>query len=72
MTQEIKRTSTLNMDEEKKQEWGNLHALSKGVSDTALKETSIVIGRNTDCSIIINDRRLSGKHCHLEVKGDNV
>ena len=67
MSQDLVRTSTLKLDES--EGWAKLTSLSSGLSDYTLKELNITIGRNPTCSIQINDRRLSGKHCQI-VKGE--
>lgn len=36
----------------------------------SLTQSEILIGRNPECVICINDKRLSGKHCTLAKQGD--
>ena len=46
--------------------------MSKGLTDHSLEDDIVIVGRNPDCSVIINDKRLSGKHCRIEKRDTGV
>ncbi len=43
--------------------WGKLVPLCRGMNTHALKANKIAIGRNSDCNVVISEKRLSAKHC---------
>ena len=49
--------------------WGKLVPLCRGMNTHALKASKIVIGRNSDCNVVISEKRLSSKHCLIETEG---
>ena len=46
--------------------------LTPGLPTHELSESAVTIGRLKDCDIEINDKRLSGKHCRLEKRENEV
>lgn len=67
---QIKREKTADLDSP--EVWGKLTPLTPGLPTHELTEDIISIGRLKDCTIQINDKRLSGKHCHIEKRGDEL
>lgn len=52
--------------------WGKLVPLTPGLPTHDLSDLVVVIGRLKGCDIMIKDMRLSGKHCKLEKRDENV
>lgn len=46
--------------------WGKLVPLNSGLSSFELVKPAVVIGRVSDCDIVIVDKRLSSQHCQIE------
>jgi pSer/pThr/pTyr-binding forkhead associated (FHA) protein len=64
MSEKLVKTDTIKYEDE--DSWGKLTPLSAGLPTFSLKDDLILIGRNPACSIQINDKRLSGKHCQIK------
>jgi predicted component of type VI protein secretion system len=66
----IKKTETVSLDEA--EVWGTLTPLvnTQPLPTYSLTQSEVLIGRNPECVICINDKRLSGKHCTLSRQGD--
>lgn len=54
--------------------WGSLIPLAntQPLPTYTLTQSEILVGRNAECVICINDKRLSGKHCTLSKTGDKI
>lgn len=54
--------------------WGSLIPLAntQALPTYTLAKEETQIGRNPDCGICINDKRLSGKHCLIKKEGDKI
>lgn len=46
--------------------------LALGLPIYELNKPVTVMGRIPTCDIILNDKRLSSKHCQIEKKGDKI
>lgn len=71
----LKKSDTLDLaDNPVSQSWGRLHPVAAQLSLPTydLREPETIIGRNPECTIIIPDKRLSGRHCSLSLRGDKV
>jgi E3 ubiquitin-protein ligase CHFR len=66
----LKKTETVSLEEV--EAWGKLTPLvdTQPLPTYSLTQAEILIGRNPECVICINDKRLSGKHCTLSKQGD--
>lgn len=66
----LKKTETLELDQG--EVWATLTPLpnTQPLPTYTLTQSEILIGRNTECVICINDKRLSGKHCTISKLGD--
>lgn len=68
MSQGLVRTSTVKVDSNS---WAKLLPLSALLSSYDIAENLVIIGRYPTCTIQINDRRLSGKHCQIHKKDND-
>ena len=66
----LKKTETLELQDT--EAWGSLIPMANAqpLPTYSLTQSDILIGRNPECIICINDKRLSGKHCTLSKLGD--
>ena len=64
----FKRTETVALDDP--EAWGCLVPLpnTQPLPIYSLTKDEVVLGRSPDCTISINDKRLSGKHCTISRK----
>ncbi len=46
--------------------------MASGLAEHDLQKSIIVIGRVPTCDVVINDKRLSSKHCQIEKRGDKI
>lgn len=68
----LKKTQTVSLEDA--DSWGSLIPLAntQALPTYTLSKDQTQIGRNSDCGICINDKRLSGKHCVIKKDGDVV
>lgn len=68
----LKKTETLALDDS--ESWASLIPLvdTQPLPTYALTKDEILIGRNGDCDICINDKRLSSKHCIIKKQGSSA
>jgi predicted component of type VI protein secretion system len=60
------------IDQLKRHVWAKLIPLSKGLATYELSYDKTLVGRSAECFIRINDKRLSGKHCIINKRDDNI
>ena len=52
------------------QYWAKINSLTKRVKSAVLRQDEFLIGRLPECNIVVNDKKISGKHCRIFKKTD--
>ena len=64
LSMSLKKTDTVDLGAAP---WGRMHPIAgtQALPTYDLTDEIVSIGRNAECTICINDKRLSGKHCSI-------